>query len=112
MSTLPPATADAFRLLQSDLYFHLDRAELLAYSWNKWSDYEVEVMRELVADLSEIVRQLLRIHKPADGEECEACLLRWPCGVLETIHMIVTDPERQFVALAREQSAPTDESSR
>lgn len=101
MGTLSPATADAFKLLRADLYFPLDQAELLACSLDQWSDQETKITRELITDLVQVTRQLLRKHKPKNSGECEACLFTWPCGVLETIHTVVADPERQLAALAQ-----------
>jgi hypothetical protein len=68
MDTISPVVADAYRLLHSDLYGHLE------YSSN---------------------------HAVASGGDCQTCTSPWPCPVVTTIHALVKDPDREFVALLR-----------
>lgn len=99
MTAQSSAIADASKLLRAYLCLHLDQVELLASRWDEWSDDEISVVRDLIVDLVHPIRQLLREHIRKDGGECAACSSDWPCGVLTTIHAVVTDPERQFVPL-------------
>ncbi|MGB6165597.1 MAG: hypothetical protein WCF33_20500 [Pseudonocardiaceae bacterium] len=102
MGTLSPAVANAFGLLRMDLYHHLDEAEFLALKYDEWTDDDVDAARALIPDLVIVIRGLLIDHKvrPDDGN-CGTCASVWPCPVVELIHGLVKDPERQYVALAR-----------
>lgn len=101
MSTISPAVADAFRLLRADLCGRLDAAEFLAGGWDEWTDREIDAIRELIGDLVFLVRTLLREHEVQDTGDCRICTSTWPCRVVTTIHLIVTDPERQIAALTQ-----------
>jgi hypothetical protein len=98
VSPLSPASADAFYLLRDDLYAHLDGADCLATQDNDWSSDEMQAARGLIGDLVLVIRGLLIEHKVQPSGDCRICTSVWPCPVVVTIHAIVKDPERQFVA--------------
>ncbi len=99
MDTIPPAVADAYDLLQVDLYRHLDEAESLASTCQEWADQDLDTMRKLVFDLVLVVRRLLSEHQVQPSGDCRICAPPWPCPVVTAIHGLLKDPERQFVAL-------------
>ena len=99
MSTLSPALADAGHLLHEDLYDHLHEAEYLAEQDGEWSTDDGETARELIGDLALAIRRLLGEHKLQPSADCQICTSAWPCPVVTTIHAVVKDPQRQFVAL-------------
>lgn len=99
MGTLSPARADAFRLLRDDLYVHLDEADSLAHQDDEWSSDDMDTARDLIVDLVLVIRGLLIEHKLQNSGDCWICASVWPCPVVATIHALVKDPERQFVAL-------------
>ncbi len=101
MDTLSPAVADAFRLLQSDLYHHLDEAEFLASQCGEWSEQDAEMARELIPDLVVVIRGVLGEHGPQPDGDCRPCTSRWPCPVVTTIHALLKDPEYHFTLLVR-----------
>jgi hypothetical protein len=111
MPTLSPAVADAFRLLRTNLYLHLDETEFLADRWDEWSEDDVTTARALISDLALLVRQILREHDVRPDGDCALCALVWPCPVVTTIHEVVTDPEHRFTTLvdnANIQPTPPD----
>ena len=99
MSTLSPALADAGHLLHEDLYDHLHEAEYLAEQDDEWSADDKEAARRLIGDLVRVIRGLLIEHRPRSSGDCRICTSAWPCPVVTTIHAVVKDPQRQFVAL-------------
>ncbi len=101
MDTVSPVLADAFRLLCSDLYSHLDEAEFLANKAHEWSWDDVDTARKLIPDLVIVIRGLLIEHEAQPSGDCRVCAVAWPCAVLTTIHRLVKDPDREFVALVR-----------
>jgi hypothetical protein len=46
-----------------------------------------------------VLRALLLEHRLQDDGHCKICTAAWPCPVVNTIHAVVKDPERQFYAL-------------
>jgi len=46
-----------------------------------------------------VIRRLLGEHKLQPSVDCRTCTSAWPCPVVTTIHAILKDPQRQFVAL-------------
>jgi len=108
MPTLSPAVADAFRLLRTDLYLHLDEAEFLAGRWDEWSDDDVNTARALIPALVLLGRQLLREHDVRADGDCEVCASAWPCPVVTTIHTVVKDPEHRFIALVNANNGSVD----
>jgi hypothetical protein len=50
------------------------------------------------------LRGLLAEHRLQPSGDCQICTSVWPCPVVATIHTIVKDPERQFVAILRARS--------
>jgi hypothetical protein len=106
MDTLAPAVADAFRLLQQDLYRHLDGAEASALSYQDWEEDDIDAARELIPNLVMVLRRLLLDHQARPGGDCQTCTSAWPCPVVTLIHSLIKDPDSQFVALAdRERDA-------
>jgi hypothetical protein len=101
VSTLSPALADAGHLLHEDLYDHLHEAEYLAEQDSAWSTDDGETARELIGDLALAIRRLLGEHKLQPSADCQICTSAWPCPVVTTIHAVLKDPQRQFVALFR-----------
>jgi hypothetical protein len=99
VSTLAPVFADAFRLLREDLCDHLDEADSLANQDDEWSAEDSETARELINDLLLVIRGLMIEHKLQANGDCRTCASAWPCPVITSIHALVKDPERQFVAL-------------
>ncbi|HWR47030.1 MAG TPA: hypothetical protein VN327_05355 [Pseudonocardiaceae bacterium] len=100
MDTLAPAVADAFGLLQMNLYRHLDEAEFLARKCRDWTEEDVETARELIPDLVIVIRGLLFDHQVRrGGGNCRTCASAWPCPVVTLVHGLIKDPDRQFIAL-------------
>lgn len=101
MDTISPVLADAFRLLHSDLYGHLDEAEFLALKCCEWSQQDVDTARTLIPDLVVVIRGILFEHEAQPSGDCRICSSAWPCPVVTRIHALVKDPNREFVALVR-----------
>ncbi|MGH3870945.1 MAG: hypothetical protein ACRDSR_05425 [Pseudonocardiaceae bacterium] len=99
MDTISPVVIDAFTLLHLDLYGHLDKAEYLASKDKRWCSVDVDAARELIPDLVDVIRGLLVDHEPQPDGSCQICTSGWPCSVATTIHSVVKDPDRAFVAL-------------
>jgi hypothetical protein len=99
MDTTPPPLADAFQLLLMDLYEHLSEAEFLATKTTAWSEKDLGSARRLIPHLILVIRGLLLEHRRTPGGDCRICLSVWPCPVVRTIHELVKDPEREFVAI-------------
>lgn len=99
MRTPSPTLADAGNLLPDDLYVHLHEAEYLAEQDDEWSAGDMATARKLIGDLVLVIRGLLVEHRPRNSGDCQICTLAWPCPVVMTIHAVVKDPQRQFVAL-------------
>jgi hypothetical protein len=95
----PPLLTDAYRLLLVDLYEHLSEAEFLAAKTTGWSAEDIDSARRLIPDLILVIRGLLIEHQRAPGGDCRTCPSAWPCPVVTTIHGLVKDPEREFVAI-------------
>lgn len=100
MDTISPAVADAFALLRNDLYAHLDEADELAERITEWCRDDVDAARKLIPDLVTVIRGLLLEHRPQPSGTCQICGSTWPCPVVTTVHALVKDPDREFVALA------------
>lgn len=102
MNTLSPVVSDAFRLLRQDLYLHLDNAEFLAAGYDTWSEADLESARALIQDLVTVVRGVVALHDtPVNGGRCRTCDSYWPCQAFETVHKLLKEPDRQFVALIK-----------
>lgn len=99
MDTISPVHADAFRLLLGDLYAHLCEAEDLVSKTDEWSDEDIESVRRLIPDLLVTIRGLLVEHEVTSSGNCRTCPSVWPCPVVRTIHALVKDPDRAFVAI-------------
>lgn len=100
MGTISPAVADAYDLLQMDLYGHLDEADSLATTCEEWTDQDADTARKVISDLALVVRGLLIEHQVRPSGGCRICAPPWPCPVVTAIHGLLKDPEHQFVALA------------
>ncbi|MGH3930587.1 MAG: hypothetical protein ACRDTF_11495 [Pseudonocardiaceae bacterium] len=101
MDEFSPFLADAFQLVQQDLYGHLDEAEFLATKLQDWSDEDVDTARELIPHLVIVIRGLLIEHEPQPSGECQTCLSACPCPVMTAVHSLLKDPENQFCKLLR-----------
>ena len=101
MDALQPAVADAFRLLRQDIYGYLDEAEFLATKVGRWSPEDTTSARNLVPDLTTIVRGILLDHEESAVGTCPTCNTRWPCSSVRTIHGLVKDPTHEFMKLAQ-----------
>jgi hypothetical protein len=99
MDSLPASVADAYALLRTDLYRHLDDAEFLAAKHEAWSERDTDAARALIPDLLQVIRGLLAEHGPDRAGVCRVCAVNWPCPVVSTIRDLLKDPDRQFVAL-------------
>ena len=101
MDTISPVLADAFHLLCTDLYDHLGEAEFLASKAREWCCEDIDSARKLIPDLVVVIRGLLLEHQAQPSGDCRICPSAWPCPVVTTIHALVKDPDREFVALVR-----------
>jgi len=101
MDPISPVLADAFSLVRMDLYAHLSEAESLAIKDDEWSSEDIDTARKLIPDLVVVIRGLLMEHHVTPSGECRICSSAWPCPVVATIHALVKDPDREYVALAR-----------
>ncbi|MGH4010205.1 MAG: hypothetical protein ACRDTH_18955 [Pseudonocardiaceae bacterium] len=101
MDAISPVHTDAFRLLLVDLYAHLCEAEELSSKTDEWSDDDIDSVRRLIPDLLVTVRGLLIEHEVTPSGNCRTCPSAWPCRVVTTIHALVKDPDREFVAILR-----------
>jgi len=101
MTTISPAVAEAFSLLQDNLYGHLDEAEYLADKLSEGSEEDIDTARQLIPDLVLVIRGLLVEHWIRAGGECPICESAWPCPVVTTVHAFIKDPQEQYVALIR-----------
>ncbi|MGH3718073.1 MAG: hypothetical protein ACRDRI_04375 [Pseudonocardiaceae bacterium] len=99
MSPLSPVVAAAFRMLRDGLRVHLDEAHALADQDDEWSEADVAAARELINGLVVVIRGLLTEHTLQSSGDCQTCILPWPCPVFTTIHVLVKDPQRRFLAL-------------
>jgi hypothetical protein len=99
MDTISPVLVDAFHLLRSDLYEHLEEAEALANKDEAWDREDVETARKLILDLVLVIRGLVYEHRVTPGGDCRICSSAWPCLVVTMIHELIKDPDREFVAL-------------
>ena len=101
MNTLSPILADAYHLLQQDLYRHLDDAEFLAAKYDEWTEEDAESARALIQDLVTVIRGVAATHEPPTTEpgNCRTCETSWPCTPIITIHRLVKDPDTEFVKL-------------
>ena len=101
MTTLSPILADAYHLLQQDLYRHLDDAEFLAAKYAEWTEEDAESARALIEDLITVIRCVAAAHEPPKTEPnvCRTCETPWPCAAIITIHRLVKDPDTEFVRL-------------
>ncbi len=73
MDPISPAVADAYDLLQTDLYGHLDEAESLASTCEEWTDQDADTARKLIPDLVLVIRGLLLEHQVQPSGGCRIC---------------------------------------
>ncbi|MGH3693561.1 MAG: hypothetical protein ACRDRX_06120 [Pseudonocardiaceae bacterium] len=100
MDPLAPAVADAFGLLLTDLYRHLDGADSLSQKFEEWTEEDSDTARQLISDLVIVLRGLLLDHQVGRGGHCRTCKSAWPCPVVTLMHGLIKDPDSQFVELA------------
>lgn len=101
MDQIQPAMLDAFRLLRQDITGYLDEAEFLATKLESWSPEDQLTVRNLVPDLTTIVRGIILDHKETLSGACQGCNNPWPCSTVRTIHGLVKSPEHEFVKIAQ-----------
>ena len=97
MDPVSPALAEAYHLLQQDLYRHLEEAEYLAE--DDWYEEQADLGRMLLLELAAGVRSLLAAHQAGGTGECRTCAKAWPCQVTGAIHRLVRDPDNHFAQL-------------
>jgi hypothetical protein len=102
MNALSPTMADAYRLLRTELYGHLDEAEFLALKHEEWEEEDITKARALISDLVTVIRGVVAQHKETVSGQCPVCETPAPCSAVETIHDLVVDPEHEFSKLIRE----------
>ncbi len=91
--------SEAFYLIQQDLYLHLEEVEYLAQE--EWTDEQVQLVQELLADLCSVITGVLVPHGPDSGGVCPTCEHKWPCSVVILVHGLVKHPQRHFVQLLK-----------
>jgi hypothetical protein len=99
MDAVSPALADAHRLLRMDLYGYLDEAEFLSTKLSPWSTDDAGTARNLIPDLTMVVRGILVDHPSTADGNCSMCRTTWPCHTVNTIHGLIKDPEHEFVKI-------------
>jgi hypothetical protein len=101
MPLISPAMAEAFRLLRTELYAHLDGAEFLAMKYEAWDHEDTESARKVIADLVAVLRSLLAEHEETTSARCRFCQHLWPCPSVQLLDQALRDPDREFVQLVR-----------
>ena len=99
MTTLPYALAEACQLLRQDMHRTLDEAEYLAMKTEPWDHDDAQTASEVIPDLIDAVRAVLREHDANLQGRCRICHGTWPCRTAQVIHEILKDPERSLSAL-------------
>jgi hypothetical protein len=93
------SSPDAYHLLRDDLYVHLDEADSLAHMNDEWPADDMDTARGLMGNPVLVIRGLLIEHALQTGGDCRIFTSAWPRPVVTTIHALIKDPQRQFVAL-------------
>lgn len=93
----PWVLAEAYQLLQQDLYLHLEQVEYLAE--DDWTEETVQLIRFLLPELCSVIRNVLVSHRPDHSGQCQTCGGNWPCSVTILIHGLVKDRKYHFVRL-------------
>ena|SRR5947209_19048150 len=101
MQTVSPALADAHRLLRTHLLGHLDAVEFFGRT-DEWSETETETAHHIIDDLVTVIRGIIVGHEPNGAGACGKCARTYPCDVVENVHKLLKDPEREFVRILRE----------
>lgn len=101
MDQITPALADAYQLLRQDLYGYLDEAEFLSTKLGDWTEEDARSARDLLPDLTGIIRAVLLDHKETATGICPTCNSRWPCVTVCTLHRLIKDPDAEFVRIAQ-----------
>jgi hypothetical protein len=57
--------AEAFYLVQQDLYHHIEQVEYLAE--DEWKDDKAELPRAFLTELCAVIREILAAHRHNDG---------------------------------------------
>jgi hypothetical protein len=105
VDTLSPALADAYQLLRQDIYGYLDEADELSLRDRQWGAEEEKSARDLISNLTLLVRAVLADHRESTVGVCRNCNSRWPCLTVRSIHGLVKDPEGEFIKIARRNSS-------
>ncbi|HEU5469031.1 MAG TPA: hypothetical protein VFV67_00135 [Actinophytocola sp.] len=110
MSTMDECAvrADAYHLLQQDIYRHLEEAEYVAEDLLEDDEDSIELGSMLLVELSAMIRGMLGLHRTTPTGTCRTCGGPWPCHVVGTIYTMVKDPQRPFVELMRRSAAESE----
>jgi hypothetical protein len=101
METVPPALAEAHRLLRSHLLGHLDAAEFFGRQ-DEWDEAETDLAHRIIDDLVTVIRGLLVGHESTETGACRKCGQQYPCDLVQTLHNLIKDPQHEFVRILRE----------
>lgn len=101
MHTLSPALAEAFDLLHSSLYLHLDETEYLVLEDQERREEDSDAVYQVILDLVLVIRGLVYAHRVRPDSGCRVCTSAWPCPVITQIHGFFKDPQGQYTELAR-----------
>jgi hypothetical protein len=95
MEPISPVVAEAYELLQDEIYRYLDDVVYLS-GFRTWTNDERELVRRSIVDMSYVIRGLVVAHESSNVGNCKKCDTAWPCPVTESIHRLIKDPERVF----------------
>ncbi|GLZ37673.1 hypothetical protein [Actinokineospora sp. NBRC 105648] len=77
----------------------LERVEAVEY-WvedrTTWVESEVEVLRALVIEFSQTVRDMIVAHTTGDEDHTDTCGGEWPCPTVTRLFLMITKPDGQF----------------
>ena len=101
MQTVSPALTDAHRLLRTHLLGHLDAVEFFG-RMDEWSGEETETAHRIIDELVTVIRGIIVGHEPTTAGICAKCSRAFPCDLVENVHKLLKDPEREFVRILHE----------
>jgi len=101
MHSVTPALTDAHRLLRTHLLSHLDAVEYFG-RMDHWNHREAETAHRVIDDLVTVIRGIIVGHAPNATGGCRKCEREYPCELVQTVHTLLKDPEREFVRILRE----------
>lgn len=80
----------------TNVYQHLNEAEVFALQESDWLAGEIESVRRLLPDLLQVIRTLWAQHGLSCGGTCRCCFRPWPCASAQAIHDELKHPDREF----------------